>query len=65
MANLKKEIELYIKGLNTKKREAASQLLLFMISNELRSFKPYAVPVRVFKYKSLTTVGKNPLQVIP
>lgn len=54
MANLKKEIEPYIKGLNTKKREAASQLLLFMISVELRSFKPYAVPVRVFKYKGIT-----------
>ena len=54
VANLKKEIEPYIKGLNTKKREAASHLLLFMISDELRSFKPYAVPVRVVKYKSIT-----------
>ena len=54
VANLKKEIEPYVKGLNTKKREAASHLLLFMISDELRSFKPYAVPVRVVKYKSIS-----------
>ena len=25
-----------------------------MISDELRNFKPYAVPVRVIKYKSIT-----------
>lgn len=51
---LKKELPPYIKGVNTKKREAASHLLLFMISDELRSYKPYAVPVRVIKYKSIT-----------
>ena len=53
---LKKELEPYIKGVTTKKREAASHLLLFMISDELRNFKPYAVPVRVIKYtcKSIT-----------
>ena len=54
MANLKKEIEPYIKGLNTKKRQAASHLLLFMISDELRRFKPYDVPVLAVKYKSIT-----------
>lgn len=51
---LKKELESYIKGVTTKRREAASHLLLFMISDELRNFKPYAVPVRVIKYKSIT-----------
>lgn len=51
---LKKELEPYIKGVHTKKREAASHLLLFMISDELRNYKPYAVPVRVVKYKSIT-----------
>ena len=51
---MKKELEPYIKGVTTKKREAASHLLLFMISDELRNFKPYAVPVRVIKYKSIT-----------
>ena len=51
---LKKELEPCIKGVTTKKREAASHLLLFMISDELRNFKPYAVPVRVIKCKSIT-----------
>ena len=51
---LKKELKPYIKGVTTKKREAASHLLLFMISDELRHFKPEAVPVRVIKYKSIT-----------
>ena len=51
---VKKELEPYIKGVTTKKREAAPHLLLFMISDELRNFKPYAVPVRVIKYKSIT-----------
>lgn len=54
MTNLKKEMETYIKGLNTKRREAASHLLFFMISDELRNFKPYAVPVSVVKYKNIT-----------
>lgn len=35
VAVLKKEMELYVKGLTTKKREAASHLFLFMISDEL------------------------------
>lgn len=51
---LKKELEPYVKGVTTKKREAASHLLLFMISDELSNFKPYAAPVRVIKYKSIT-----------
>jgi hypothetical protein len=51
---LRKELEDYVKGLNTKKREAASHLLLFMISDEQRNHKPYAIPVRVLKYKSIT-----------
>lgn len=54
VSSLKKELEPYVKGVTTKKREAASHLLLFMISDELRNFKPYAVPVRVIKYKSIT-----------
>ena len=51
---LKKELEPYVKSVTTKKREAASHLLLFMISDELHNFKPYAVLVRVIKYKSIT-----------
>ena len=43
-----------VKGLTFKKREAASYLLIFMISDEQRNSKPYAIPVRVIKYKSIT-----------
>lgn len=38
----------------TKARVAASHILIFMVSDELRNFKPYAIPVRVLKYTSLT-----------
>lgn len=54
IAKLKKEIEAYVKDISSKKRHAASHLLLFMISDELRNYKPYAIPVRVVKYKSIT-----------
>lgn len=62
VAVLKKEMELYVKGLTTKKREAASHLFLFMISDELRNFKPYAVPVHVLKYKSITDAKMRELK---
>ena len=41
-------------GVSSKKREAASHILIFMLSEEKRNFKPYAVPVWVVKYHSLT-----------
>ena len=52
LATLKKKLEDYVKGLYFKKREAA--LLLFMISDNQRNQKPYAIPVRVIKYTSIT-----------
>lgn len=42
-----------MKGVYIKRREAASHLLLFMISDEFRNCKPYAIPVRVIKYDSI------------
>lgn len=51
---LKKKLEDYAKGISMKKREVASHILLFMISDEQRNQKPYAVPVRFIKYKSIT-----------
>ena len=44
----------YIKGVTTKRREAASHLLVFMVSDEQRSSKPYAIPIRALPYKSIT-----------
>lgn len=53
---LKKELELYIKGVIIKKREVVFYLFFFMISDELRNFKLYVVLVRVIKYKSIIDV---------
>lgn len=50
----KEDLERYTKGLFSRKREAASHLLVFMISDEPRMYKPYAVPVRVLTYTSIT-----------
>ena len=44
---IRDELTSYVKNITTKKREAASHLLIFMISDELRNMKPYAIPVRV------------------
>lgn len=44
----------YLRDLYSKKRSAASHLLVFMISDELRNFKPYAIPVQFLSYKSIT-----------
>jgi hypothetical protein len=37
-----------------KKRVAAKYLLVFMIADELRNRKPYAIPVQFLPYKSIT-----------
>ena len=44
----------YLRGLFLKKRIPAKYLLVFMIADELRSKKPYAVPVQFVPYKSIT-----------
>jgi hypothetical protein len=44
----------YYKDIFSKKRTAASYLLVFMISDELRNRKPYAIPVRFLSLKSIT-----------
>ena len=44
----------YLKQLYMKKRSAATHLMVFMISDEQRNTKPYAVPVRVIPFQSIT-----------
>jgi hypothetical protein len=44
----------YVKQVYMKKRNAATHLMIFMISDELRNTKPYAVPVRFLPYHSIT-----------
>ena len=53
----------YLKDLFTKKRVAASHVLVFMIADELRNRKPYAVPVQFMPYKSLTDSKLRELEV--
>lgn len=48
LSDVKKKLQEYVKGVYTKKREAAPHLLLFMISDE------FSIPVRVIKYKTIT-----------
>ena len=43
---LKSSPLIYLKELFSKKRTAASHVLVFMIADELRNKKPYAIPVR-------------------
>lgn len=43
---LKSSLLIYLKELSSKKRTAASHVLVFIIADELRNKKPYAIPVR-------------------
>lgn len=60
---LTKKLLQYLHGVFTKRRNVASHLLIFMIADELRNHKPYAVPVRFLLYKSLTDVKLRDLQL--
>ena len=51
---LKPKLLEYLRNLYTKKRIPATHLLVFMVSDELRNRKPYAVPVRFMPYGSIT-----------
>ena len=50
----KKQVCSYLKDLYIKKRTTATHLLTFMISDERRRSKPYAIPVRFVPYQSMT-----------
>ena len=51
---MKSGLLVYLKDLYTKKRNAASHMLVFMIADELYNRKPYAIPVHFMPYRSLT-----------
>ena len=61
LSTLRKDLEDYVKGMALKKRDPVSHLLVFMVSDELRSQKPYAIPVRALPYKSITDDGLRKL----
>ena len=54
LSNLRKGLLQYVQSLYSKKRDAASHLMVFMIADEKRNLKPYAVPVRFLPYHSVT-----------
>lgn len=63
MRKLEKNILQYYKDLYCKKRRPASYLLIFMIANELRNAKPYAVPIQFLSCKSITDEHIRNLEV--
>jgi hypothetical protein len=63
VSNLIWRLLTYLHGLFTKRRNPASHLLIFMISDELRNCKPYAASVRFLPYKSLTDKMLRDLQL--
>ena len=54
VSTLRNQLLTYVKNLYGKKRTAATHLFVFMIADESRNLKPYAVPVRVLPFKSVT-----------
>ena len=62
MCKLRKDLEEYVNGITLKKRDPASHLLVFMISDKLRSKKLYAIPVRALPYNSMTDSGLRMLK---
>ncbi|XP_077996424.1 uncharacterized protein LOC144449720 [Glandiceps talaboti] len=47
LAVFRSRMKVYLKNVASKERDAASHLMIFMISDELRNMKPYALPVRL------------------
>ena len=60
---LKSSLLIDLKELFSKKRTAASHVLVFMIADELRNKKPYAIPVRFMPLKSLTDLKLRKLEM--
>ena len=53
LSELRKDLQSYFKDVFSKRREAATHLLVFMIADERRDMKPYAIPVRALPFKSM------------
>lgn len=54
LTDFKKELCILLKGAYSKRQTAASHLIAFMIFDERRNSKPYAVPVRFLPYQSIS-----------
>lgn len=53
LSELRKDLQPYFKDVFSKRREAATHLMVFMIADERRDMKPYAIPVRALPFKSM------------
>ena len=54
LKGIRKDMVYFIKGVTRHQRTSATHILIFMISNEERRKKPYAIPVQCIPYKSLS-----------
>ena len=54
LRKIEKNMLQYYKDLYSKKRSPASHLLVFMIADELRNVKPYAIPIQFMPIKTIT-----------
>lgn len=50
---IRRTLAAFIKGVTRQQRTAATHILVFMISEETRRRKPYALPVQCLPYKGL------------
>ena len=54
LTTIRNGLNTFIKGVTHQKRTAATPILVFMVSPEERSRKPYALPVQLIPYTSLS-----------
>jgi len=54
LTDIRKKLRSFIKGITRHQRTAATHILVFMISQETRRTKPYAIPVQCVPYKGLS-----------
>ncbi|XP_065887166.1 uncharacterized protein [Dysidea avara] len=54
LTDIRKKLRSFIKGITRHQRTAATHILVFMISQEMRRTKPYAIPVQCIPYKGLS-----------
>ncbi len=59
IALLRNSLLKYLQSLYSKKRNSASHMMVFMIADEMRNLKPYALPVQFLPYHGVTD-EKNP-----
>jgi len=53
LTDIRKDLSNFIKRVTLHQCTAATHVLVFMISNEERRMKPYALPVQCLSYKGL------------